>query len=478
MRLDQRAGREDPPAGHRRIVGQTHIGQVHGVARRIVDFDPVRPGSVGFGERGVIGQHFVELEAGQHGAVGDNDGAEAQAHVDVARRTARRLVQLDGQHIIAGQQQALRPGDADFRERGGLGADGRVGGRVHRALGHVEPIHLLIIEINHHPVVHQVGEEQAAGEGAAAEGNMGAEVESDDARALGSGQGQDGVGQAAHQGIVGVVVAKYPLAYRPRRIVVTDTAPRAAQVAARAVIRPKVVHRQQRHDNRRRGRERAGVGRARRRNREGGLVQGAVGAAPAGDARPLRAISDPIDLRSIRREQSDLTLLEGQPEIHMAGRVAAAIGDEGDEASAGDETKRRDAVLPRHANGEVRQIQAAQRDGQRLGIVELDEVLRERIEPGGEPLIDLQIALAAEGLGGVGRAEGGLGELPLAAAEPADRKVGQLQAKGDRVEPCAAVGKAVEEVNPFAVLRQAEAEVEPRGAIRIIRVNDQVGPRG
>jgi hypothetical protein len=90
--------------------------------------------------------------------------------------------------------------------------------------------------------------------------------------------------------------------------------------------------------------------------------------------RLLRAVDDGVDDAQVRVEQADFALHEREAEVEFVAAVAVARGEERAELAGRDEGKRFDAVATRPADQIVREIQSAERHGQRVRIVNLDEL--------------------------------------------------------------------------------------------------------
>ena len=198
-------------------------------------------------------------------------------------------------------------------------------------------------------------------------------------------------------------------------------------------------------------------------------------ARPLRDASLLGAVDHLVDQLQVGIKQSNRSLLMRKHEVDVARRVGLAVGGERAIAAARDEAERGDLAAVGVADRLVRQIQPAERHGQRVGVVKFDEVVVVWREAVGQPLVDLEHGRIANRLGDVGRSEGWRVQGPGAAAGgAADAQAGQLESKGDAIELPPAVGERVEEVNAFAVVVEGEAGMNAAGAVGVVGVEDEV----
>ena len=196
----------------------------------------------------------------------------------------------------------------------------------------------------------------------------------------------------------------------------------------------------------------------------------AIGQAALGDALELRAEDHLIDESSeaVGNAQGLAAFREGKRNVVRAC-AEVVVGDDLQEArqSGSDVGARGNWRVLKPVVEVVGEVQAAQFDGLRAGIVNLKPIsgTAARI---GHPLVNLQQAGIAERGGDVGRALRRHVQHPTAAAigDAADGPVGRLDAEGDRVEQFAAALRTVEQVKRIARGFHAEAGVEHCGKVR------------
>ena len=158
----------------------------------------------------------------------------------------------------------------------------------------------------------------------------------------------------------------------------------------------------------------------------------------------------------------------------VSAELGLAIGDERLVAEAGQEAQGREAMAERLTIGKVRHIQPANRDRQRIRIVELDKVIQQRSDAAGEPFVDAQRGLASDRCSGVRRADRGNAQSPMISCHPADGEIGQLQTEFHRVQHRTAIRRRVEQVESLAILIEAESKMEPGRAVGIGRDQREV----
>src|SRR2546421_9536687 len=100
--------------------------------------------------------------------------------------------------------------------------------------------------------------------------------------------------------------------------------------------------------------------------------------------------------------------------------IGVAVRNEHSVTAASDKTEVGYSVQGRRANGLIGQIHPAQRDGQGVRIVELDEIINIRKRARSKPLVNLQSGWVPKGLSLIDRAEGRFTEQPIAVVEPPD----------------------------------------------------------
>ncbi|OQB79285.1 MAG: hypothetical protein BWX88_04885 [Planctomycetes bacterium ADurb.Bin126] len=147
--------------------------------------------------------------------------------------------------------------------------------------------------------------------------------------------------------------------------------------------------------------------------------------------------------------------------------LRVAVGPEREEPVGRDEAERGDLVLLRLGDRAVAEGKPAQGHRQRVGVVQFDEVVGETDLTAGQPLVDSQGGRLRGGLGTIGQAEGGLGELPLA-LDDADGEIGGLEPELDAVEQVAAAGEGIVEIERVSRGVQGEAQVQTwRGTVAV-----------
>src|SRR5438045_210097 len=101
-------------------------------------------------------------------------------------------------------------------------------------------------------------------------------------------------------------------------------------------------------------------------------------------------------------------------------------------------------------------MKSAHRYRQGVGIVEFDEVIDKWQSAGREPFVNFQSRRIAERVSLVGGAKTRLAEKPVAVIETSDGLVRNLKAEHHRIEPRAAIGDGVVEVNRVPIVVERE----------------------
>src|SRR5262245_37382656 len=99
----------------RHAVSQTHARNIDSVAGRVVEFDPIRPASIRFWYRGVVGKYFIDHDTCLRRAVRDHYSVELKSEHQVAAglvhlmyfhskqvRSRTQLVPRNGETLVAG----------------------------------------------------------------------------------------------------------------------------------------------------------------------------------------------------------------------------------------------------------------------------------------------------------------------------------------------------------------------------------------
>src|SRR2546423_5628298 len=153
--------------------------------------------------------------------------------------------------------------------------------------------------------------------------------------------------------------------------------------------------------------------------------------------------------------------------------VSIAISGERGEPRRSDKAQSRNWVARRRSCA-IGQIEAAQRNGSGLGVIELDEIAL-----GGElrvckPFVDDERTIIAEVHRNIRASEGRLAQSPGAICLPANRIIVQLDTKRNRVNERTAIGHTGEKRKIIAALLEREASVNARRGERAVRIKHQI----
>src|SRR5687767_1530552 len=120
------------------------------------------------------------------------------------------------------------------------------------------------------------------------------------------------------------------------------------------------------------------------------------------------------------------------------------------------------------ADRSVRKIEPAEIDRQGVRVINLYEIVHEGKRAAGEPFIDRERGRVARSRSHIGPAERRGAKPPISVRQSANREVGKLIAKFDRINQRAATRQLVEQVNGFAILVQRKSQMNSRRAVRVI----------
>ena len=218
------------------------------------------------------------------------------------------------------------------------------------------------------------------------------------------------------------------------------------------------------------------VRRAWRRRQEQSVGRGTVRLPAHRNVAGLRPIDDAVDERAVGGDQADEALARAELEVDVVrAEVGVAISGEHQKAAARDKGQGGDVVLSRGSHRIIGKEQVAQRHWERVGVKQLDEVVRIGRKAAGQPFVDLQRPRVPSARRDVGRAKGGLAQPPRTVGHPANGQVGQLHSEVDRIggHP---VGRRQEYF--VAALFEGKAEVITRRADFAVGVKHEVLARG
>ena len=269
---------------------------------------------------------------------------------------------------------------------------------------------------------------------------------------------------------IAVLETDESLAREPAGVVQSGFPPCCPEIRAGRLVFPGVVQRENVHQQRthRYGCDR--ISRARRRHVEIRNARPAIRRPALRYACELQAVDHAVNHRSIACNQSNLPDLARQREIKMVwSTTLVAVRHEWAIPVAVHKTQWRNLVEERLADGLVRHPQAAEIHGQRIRVVELDEVFKESAAGSGEPFVDAQRSLRPGGRGNIGRAEGRHAQAPLPIRLAADGKIRELPAELHRVDHTRAIRRAVHEVNIVSVAIDAKADVQAARGVLVVR---------